>query len=241
MKKLLAMLLALILVMSICLVSCNKDDTPDDNTDPNGDTDIIDPNKDPDNDKDPDHDKDPDGDKDPDNNTGWTACAKPIYAMADELNIRSTPSSKATNNKIGQVNLGDELTAVEKNEDWYKITYNGEEAYVGALYVTEEKNESVFKEVEDEVLKIKAHGENEDPYMVAARVAPIFDSTITALEMTRENTSDGQLKKVGTNEKGNIWIVEYTKKGETTPTTYYIGKGGFGYFEGYNAGTGGIG
>lgn len=240
MKKLLAMLLALIMVMSICLVSCDKDDpadeTPDD--DP-GNTDIIDPSKDP---SDGDGDKDPaDGDGDGDN-TGWTACAKPIYAMADGLNIRSTPSSKATNNKIGQVNLGDELTAVEKNEEWYKITYNGEEAYVGALYVTEEKNESVFKDLDEaEVLKIKEEGDNEDPYKVAARVAPIFDSTISALDMTRENTSDGQLKKVGTNEKGNIWIVEYTKKGETTPTTYYIGKGGFGYFEGYNAGTGGIG
>ena len=50
---------------------------------------------------------------------------------------------------------------------------------------------------------------------------------------------DGQLKKVAVNAEGNVWKVEYTKDGVTT--TYYIGNKAFQYFEGYNAGTGGIG
>ncbi|MBQ1212198.1 MAG: hypothetical protein IIX69_02140, partial [Clostridia bacterium] len=55
--------------------------------------------------------------------------------------------------------------------------------------------------------------------------------------LTRANTTGGQLKKVGVNEAGNIWQVEYTKDGETT--TYYVGNQTFQYFEGYsNPGTG---
>ena len=101
-------------------------------------------------------------------------------------------------------------------------------------------NETVYTTLSTpETLKVKEHGTNEDPYTVAARTLPVFDSSITALDITRENTLDGQLKKVAVNAEGNVWKVEYTKDGVTT--TYYIGNKAFQYFEGYNAGTGGIG
>ncbi len=49
------------------------------------------------------------------------------------LNVRSGPSTK--NHKVGMVTKGTKLTIVESQNGWYKIIFNGKDAYVHGDYV----------------------------------------------------------------------------------------------------------
>lgn len=233
MKKILAIFLALITVLSITLVACNKDNTTKgNNTDDDGDDgDLIVGSQST-------GDSEQNG-SDAVSDSGtvgeWEKAEYTVYSMGDGLRVRSKPSSSG--NILGTVNIGDSLAAKEKNNEYYKVTYNGQEAYVVSAYVTINSKEAKFvDDAEKTNLVIKEEGKNEDPYEVNARELPIFTDDIVRIELTREKTLNGELKKVGENEAGNIYKVEYNGK------TYYIGNQAFKYFEGYTGGSqGGIG
>ncbi len=231
MKKTLALFLALVTVLSIALVACKKNTPPAssggegedvwaDRTPNTSDTSTDTDNKKP--------------------TGGWVEVNYNIYAMADQLNIRKEDSTSSAS--LTKVDIGKEMVAVAKSDDWYKITYaDGEDgfAYVNADFVTTVKDEATFTNLpEPEVLKIKEDTNNtygEKGREVNLRAFPLFDENSDITTIYRSNTLNNELKKVAVNTKGNIWKVEYNN------ATYYVGGGAFNHFEGYNASTGGVG
>lgn len=238
MKKILTLFLALITILSVTLVACN-DSTPPSTSDDGGEDEFVSRN--------PTTSDTSDDTDDKKNNTGaWTEVNYTIYAMADSLNIREEASS--TSKSWEKVNIGTSLTAVAKNDDWYKISYaNGTDgvAFVSADFVTTDASEATFKNLDTpEVLKIKEDTSNtygENGREVNLRQYPIFNDNSTYITVYRKNTENGELVKVAANTKGDIWKVQYTAAGATTPVTYYIGGNAFQHFEGYSASTGGVG
>ena len=160
--------------------------------------------------------------------------------MVDNLNVRKTTNANGTNNKYStQLSAGQSVTATAKatikNDEWYKVDFNGNEGYILAEYMTTNKNDTVFKDLATpEKLTIK------EDKKVNAREYPAFGSHTKAIELDRAATVNGKLEKVGVNESGNIWVVKYTEADKTEAKTYYIGNLAFENFEGYGS-VGGIG
>lgn len=247
MKKILAIFLALITVLSITLVACNKDNTTKgNNTDDDGDDGdlIVGSQSTGDSEQDG---SDAGSDSGKADTSDWESLGEngvTIYSMVDNLNVRKSANANGTNNIYSsQLSAGQSVTAKAKatlrsggtDYAWYKIDFNGNEGYVLAEYMTTNKNDTVFKELDTpEKLTIKEDKE------VNARLYPAFGSQTPAETLDRAATVNGKLEKVGVNESGNIWIVEYTKAGTTTAKTYYIGNLAFENFEGYGS-QGGIG
>ncbi|CAM5192920.1 N-acetylmuramoyl-L-alanine amidase OS=Ureibacillus acetophenoni OX=614649 GN=SAMN05877842_101142 PE=4 SV=1 [Ureibacillus acetophenoni] len=66
-----------------------------------------------------------------------------VVVTDNYLNVRSTPDSSISTNKIGQVNTGDKFNVYEEINDWLKIDYKGQVAYIAKAYtkyVTTEDN-----------------------------------------------------------------------------------------------------
>ncbi len=246
MKKILAIFLALITILSITLVACNKDNNTrgDGGNDDDGDNDIIVGTQN------SDTNDTGDGTGSDAGNTGtteWESLGEngvTIYSMVDNLNVRKSANANGTNNIYSsQLSAGQSVTAKAKatlksagvDYEWYKIDFNGQEGYVLAEYMTTNKNDTIFKNLDThEKLTIK------QDQKVYVRYYPAFGNHSRREELERADTVNGKLEKVGINESGNIWIVEYTAVGETQPQTYYIGNLAFECFEGYGS-AGGIG
>ena len=78
--------------------------------------------------------------------------------VADSLNVRSSPSI-ASDNVMGMLGTGTEVQALgmvkdEDGKEWVIITYNGEECYISADYVTSKEGEDTLpgevKEISEE-------------------------------------------------------------------------------------------
>ena len=70
------------------------------------------------------------------------------------LRVRKGPSTNAS--ILGLVNTGDTLTVLGKDGQWYKVSYNGQEAYVHGDYVyisTGSEQKSLGQKVVDYALK----------------------------------------------------------------------------------------
>ena len=222
MKKTLALFLALITVLSVALVACKKktpsvssDDGEDDGqyvslgdvTTGTG-SDTSDTSK---------------------AGASWTDLTdKKVYLMADEVNVRDDSTTKGK--KLGVANMGDSFDAIATNGDWYKISYDGGEAYISATYVTTNSADATFNdyaEAEYKTLIVDQHGANQNAYNVNLRTFPSLDEIFEVV--TRETTEGGQLVKIGENQSGNIWKVKYTKDGVST--VCYIGRAAFVNFD----------
>ena len=64
-----------------------------------------------------------------------TTSAGRIRITTETINIRNKPSEDG--DLIAQAEINDEFDIIKKEGDWYKIDYNGEEAYVSAELVEE--------------------------------------------------------------------------------------------------------
>ena len=225
MKKFLALFLVLAMMLSVALVACSDTTTTSGNNnndiENNDDDDLGFVSKDTGDDE----TGDETDDKGNVENSGWEAATYKIYAMANGLNIRKEPSLSKNVEKLGQVDVGTELTALERNDEWYKISYNGTTAYVNREYVTLSKDEATFTtDAEPTVLKIQQNDANDD--MLNLRTDPSIpdDNATYALDIKYDNTKDGQLKKVGQNASGTWYVVEYDAdgSGDGVAKTYYI-------------------
>lgn len=220
MKKTLALFLALITILSIALVACKKN-TPaaapsDDEEDEGQYVSLNNPT---------DSDTSDTSDTSKDDTTGWsTLTDKKVYLMADNVNIRDAAAKNGKS--LGKANLNDEFDAIAYNGSWYKISYDGSEAYIMATFVTTNKAEATFidfAEADYETLVIDEHGSTQNPYKVNLRTCPALDEIYKTV--AREATLDGQLVKIGENQSGNIWKVKYTANGSSK--VCYIGKAAF--------------
>ena len=57
-----------------------------------------------------------------------------VKVTVDDLNVRSTPNSSSTTNRMGQVDTGTILSVFTDEGDWLKVAYNGKYAYVFKKY-----------------------------------------------------------------------------------------------------------
>ncbi len=233
MKKLLSALLALLMLASVALVACKKDNNADNNGDDNGDDNggyVL---------NDSPSTSDTGTGTGTGNNSGsWEAAEYTIYSLAT-LNVRASDS--ANSEKLGQLNIGEQATALETDGDWYKISYGEGTAYVSADYVTRNQNEATFEACDATALKVKNEvkdanaTEDADKYVaVALRTEPVVaDSTASGIYLIFSDTQNSELQKVGQNKAGTWYKVTYKEN------TYYIGSGAFKYFEGYTGGNSG--
>lgn len=214
MKKILAIFLALITIMSVALVACDDNATTGGNSDDVDETDEFVAQKGTDTD---------DGTDDTDDKKtgGWEAAAYDIYCMANGLNVRKSDS--ASSEKLGTLKIGDKLTASERNDDWYKVTYNGTTAYVARDYVTMSADEANFtRNATAEPLQV-AQGKT-DLQVTLRRDPVVIDDTYG---MAFKGTDAGTLSKVGQNADGSWYIVSYDADGTGAGTAveYYLAVG----------------
>ena len=238
MKKTLALLLALMMILTVSLTACS-DKTNSNNGDDFDDDDdgfVIGNNTQTQN-------TDTDADTDTNNAGSWEAVSVTIYVLGNGLNIRSAADTKDSV-ILGKANIGDSFVATEADSKWYKISYEGTEAYVSAEYVTINQAEATFEDCEPQTLKIKntvvdqnGTTDLEKYAKVMLRTDPVVnDTTATKNVLIYTDTTGDQLVKVAANKAGTWYKVTYNG------STYYIASGAFKYFEGYTSGNaGGLG
>ena len=214
MKKTLATLLALTTILTVSLTACNNNTTHgNDGTDTDTDDLIVPPVSDTKDTEDNNKTTESDPPK-----SDWETISYSVYAMA-KINLRSEDSQKSE--KVATVDMGTTLSAVARNDKWYKLSYNGGTAYVNREHVTTSKDECTFEACESTVLKIKDNGDAENPYTVNLRILPIIvEDTLTEHSINHTHTANGELIKVAENKAGNWYKVKYTVNGETGD--YYI-------------------
>lgn len=237
MKKTLALLLALIMMLSVSLVACSNNEGVGNNDNDDDDDDFVGISTTAPADEETDTATD-------NNNAGvWEDVNVTIYVLANKLNVRSAADTKDSD-VLGIAKMGDSFVATAADKDWYKIPYDGKEAYVSAAYVTTNSAEAEFIDCEAEVIKIKnevvdpnATKEIDKYAKVMLRTDPIVsDATSTKNVLIYSDTANGELVKVAANKAGTWYKVTYNNN------TFYIASGAFKYFEGYTGGNvGGLG
>lgn len=233
MKKTLALFLALVTILSIALVACKSNTPPISSNDADDDVWADRANT-----------SETSTDTSKNQSGSWEVLdATTVYVMADGVNIRDGASK--SDKKLGSANIGESFPALETNDDWYKITYNNEEAYISADFVTTDAAEATFVDFEEAnyvTLTVDEHSSGQDAYTVNLRTMPALDEigkTVSRNGTDKDGKADGtfattggQLVKIGQNQKGNIWKVKYTPTGSEASKVYYIGKGAFVNFDG---------
>lgn len=210
MKKVLVIFLALVTLLSVALVACNDSGSNNGGSSGNNggdDNDFVVQTK-----KDTsDTNSDTTGTGNNGSN-GWTTFSTPktIYAMWD-IYIRKEPST-SPDNTDGKVSVKTSLTAVAKNDTWYKIDYNGNERYVSADWVTDSIDEVTFTALSADKqfdITVKAAPEGTSAYTVYLRKYQSWAEEAKSIVMTKEKTDEEALKVVEKNAKGNWYIVSY--------------------------------
>ncbi|SCH07312.1 SH3 domain-containing protein [Romboutsia sp. 1001713B170207_170306_H8] len=77
-----------------------------------------------------------------DNNTGndTNTSVEIKIVNTDSLNVRSGPSTSYS--KLGTLSKGSKVEVISESNGWSKITYNGKEAYVSSMYLSDASNDS---------------------------------------------------------------------------------------------------
>ena len=64
-----------------------------------------------------------------------------VYVTADDVNIRTSPSTEDSSQIVGRVSRGETFPMIDCAEGWYAIDYYGAKAYINSDFVREEKTE----------------------------------------------------------------------------------------------------
>ena len=91
-------------------------------------------------------------------NVVYLANTNYVIVNYENLNVRTEPSADST--KLGTIYMGDAYatygTATASNgRTWYKIKYNGQDAYISASYVTQN---GIFLDLSEQILKVYKDG-----------------------------------------------------------------------------------
>ena len=91
-------------------------------------------------------------------NVAYSANTNYVIVNDTDLNVRTEPSANST--KLGTIYMGDAYatygTATASNgRTWYKIKYNGQDAYISASYVTQN---GIFLDLSEQILKVYKDG-----------------------------------------------------------------------------------
>jgi hypothetical protein len=219
MKKILAIFLALITILSIALVSCTNGGTTGNNGDDNGDDGLVagdnngGTNDTPGNNDLPGGNDTPGGDNTtPSPNNSEVAIETTVYPITDMKIRKDSINSETT--KV--VTRGTALSAVAviknaKGESiWYKLSYDNGTYYADADYVTTSLEKATFTDLATPLtIKVKAHGQNENPYGVNLRKFPSFDADLSTVTVKKEHTDVNAITATKVNGTGDWYYVTY--------------------------------
>ncbi len=172
MRKILAALLALVMIMSVALVACQKDTEDTDADNDNEDDYIVDTKND--------ETSDTTGGADTtgDNTTSsndFVAAAGDIWVMA-KVNLRTEPSTSSSATIETTADAGTKLTALERNDSWYKISYNEKTLYVARDYVVTSYGDYEFTTLDTPLTLTIKPSNSTTTNKINLRSTPVVDS-----------------------------------------------------------------
>ena len=228
MKKLLALFLAILMIATVVLVSCNNntgttgDNNDEEETTPDENGGLVIP----DNIQSSETTGDDSESTETSNKTNNTpsdefeTVSRTVYTYT-KTKIRSSASMKA--GVITTVEQSTQLNVVAENDKWYKVKYGADEGYVPQDFVTLNKDDTTFTELDDadyKVIKIKANTDaSGEPHKVNIRQYPIISDFLPEQEvvvLTSVETANGELVKIGESKSGVWYLVAYNGK------TFYL-------------------
>lgn len=235
MKKLLALFLAILMIATVALVSCNNNKgTTGNNNDDEAETtpedngglvipDNIQSSETTGDDSESTETSDKPANNDP--NGGFEDVTQFSVYTYTKTKIRS--SAKISANVVTTVEPSSTLVVVAKRDtegnQWYKVKYGTSEGYVPQDFVTLNKDDTTFTELDEadqKTIKIKANTDSSsDPYKVNIRQYPIVSDYLTEQEvvtLTSAETANGELVKIGESTSGLWYKVAYNGK------TFYL-------------------
>ena len=243
MKKFLAIFLVLVMVLSISLVACNKktekgDDTDDDDDWGNGGVTTSDTTNESDSTPSGGDDTTADG---PSHSGGtvWYDKNDTIY-VAHDTYLRTEPLDSAKSGIL--VKLGDALTRkASSNGVWDKIDYDGNTYYIYTYLTVTNKSLVTFDMFDEPIvtsmINEKKDGEGYSTYNL--RYSPLYDETgnldnLGVSGVTKQMTSNGELKILGVSQSQTWVCVEYNGKdasGKDVSGVFYCRPAHLDYFQ----------
>lgn len=234
MKKLLALFLAILMIATVALVSCNNnkgttgnnnDDEAETTPEDNGGL-VIPDNIQSSETTGADSESATTSDKptNSDPNSGFEDVTQFSVYTYVKTKIRS--SAKISAGVVVTVEQSTQLTVTatkgKKGEGWYKVKYGTDEGYVPHAFVTSNKDDTTFTDLDEadqKIIKIKANTDSSsDPYQVNIRQYPIVSDDLKqeVVTLTSAETANGALVKIGESTSGRWYKVAYNGK------TFYL-------------------
>lgn len=205
MKKLLAVFLALMMILSVSLMACSDKKEKEPNEDEVENDFVPNSNKENTGTTEANQEEDPDDTKAPASNA-WTSESGTVYVRANGVSIRAAARTNST--KVGVANQKDALQYEAYTDDWYKIKFGENVAYISAAYVTGNQNDVIFEAPTKVAANSVIHVKNEatiflrkDPAVHEQTVEGSIDSTKTA---------NGELIVVNVSKSGSWAEVRFT-------------------------------
>ena len=205
MKKLLAVFLALIMILSVSLVACSDkkekepsgEEVEDDVFLPNNTTGTTGTTTGGD-------DEDPEG-TNPPSSAAWVNTSGTIYIRADNVAVRRDMTSK-TEDIITKVAMGTSFAYDSYNNEWYKINYNGNAAYISKKHATINQDDVIFGDHATVIAgtKLTLTGD------MNLRKAPAVADDTTICTLSPASVAVGNLTLISINKSGSWVKVHYT-------------------------------
>lgn len=150
------------------------------------------------------------------------------------LNVRATPST--TSDILTKLTWGTLVDIVELGDEWTKITYNGQEAYVATPYITypafrftaSDVTSSHLMELVQPLLKTRyiAGGSTPDGFDCSGFTLYVYQQLgITLPRTSEEQFTIGQEVPLEQLQSGDLLFYDSLKKGKISHVAMYIGDG----------------
>ena len=111
-----------------------------------------------------------------------------VYVTADDVNIRTSPSTEDSSQIVGRVSRGETFPMIDFAEGWYAIDYYGTKAYINSDFVREEKTEI-------EEIAISASEETLQSAVLAEAVIPSGDGNGKLIVIDAGHQAKGNSEK----------------------------------------------
>ena len=224
MKKLIALLLAILMVATVALVSCsgnkgtqggnadNDANTEDDNglVIPNGvgSSDTTDAGSDS-----TDTSEGGNNNNNNHNTSGTFVDVASQFSVYTYTTTKIRSAAKMNASEVTSVETSAQLTVIAKNDEWYKVKYGADEGYVLQDFVTANKDDTIFTDLDEAEYKtITVKGNADEIKKVNIRQYPIIADdylTQSIKTLTYAETANNALVKIGENASGTWYKVSY--------------------------------
>ncbi|SOC02414.1 N-acetylmuramoyl-L-alanine amidase [Ureibacillus xyleni] len=123
---------------------------------------------------------------------------KTIISQVDHLNLRAEPS--ITSPVINQLNMGNEATVIQQQDNWFQVVFNGTTGWVATQYVSIKNNDDLEEQEPKNVEMEKS------PSEAQVEIDPnAFTITVDAVNIRKKPNLSS--KKIGIGKKGEQYEV----------------------------------